>query len=99
MTTRTQWVRNVADSHLNRSTHVNFMSGDEQDRVSEAYRNRWGRLVAVKTHYDPNNFFRLNQNVRPLKMPAAQRNELKRLRGGNVITAQCACLPVGGSID
>jgi hypothetical protein len=47
--------------------YVNFMSSDEQDRVPEAYRERWDRLVDVKTHYDPNNFFRLNQNVRPRK--------------------------------
>jgi hypothetical protein len=47
--------------------YVNFMSGDEQDRVPEAYRERWDRLVAIKTHYDPDNFFRLNQNVRPQK--------------------------------
>jgi hypothetical protein len=45
--------------------YVNFMSGDEQDRVPEAYRERWDHLVAVKTHYDPTNFFRLNQNVPP----------------------------------
>jgi len=45
--------------------YVNFMSGDEQDRVPEAYHERWDHLVAVKSHYDPNNFFRLNQNVLP----------------------------------
>jgi FAD/FMN-containing dehydrogenase len=45
--------------------YVNFMSDDEQDRVPEAYHERWDRMVAVKTHYDPNNFFRLNQNVPP----------------------------------
>lgn len=49
--------------------YVNFMSGDEQDRVPEAYRERWDKLVAVKSHYDPQNFFRLNQNIPPL--PAA----------------------------
>jgi FAD/FMN-containing dehydrogenase len=31
--------------------------------VPEAYRNRWERLVAVKTQYDPSNLFRMNQNV------------------------------------
>jgi hypothetical protein len=45
--------------------YVNFMSGDEQDRVPEAYHERWDRMVAVKSHYDPSNFFRLNQNVPP----------------------------------
>ena len=47
--------------------YVNFMSGDEQERVQEAYQQRWERLVAVKTRYDPGNFFCLNQNVRPDK--------------------------------
>jgi hypothetical protein len=45
--------------------YVNFMSGDEQDRVPEAYQNRWDRMVAVKSHYDPDNLFRLNQNILP----------------------------------
>ena len=31
---------------------------------------RWDRMVAVKSHYDPNNFFRLNQNVPPRKLTA-----------------------------
>jgi hypothetical protein len=64
------WIRGLF-AELRRSmtpgVYVNFMSGDEQDRVPEAYRERWDRLVDVKTHYDPNNFFRLNQNVRPQK--------------------------------
>lgn len=68
------WVRKLfADLRpsMTPGVYVNFMSGDEQDRVPEAYRERWDRLVAVKTHYDPSNFFRLNQNVPPLKMPTA----------------------------
>ena len=48
--------------------YVNFMSGDEQERVPEAYQERWDRMVAVKAHYDPGNFFRLNQNVPPRKL-------------------------------
>ncbi len=53
--------------------YVNFMSGDEDDRVPEAYRNRWERLVAVKTKYDPDNFFRMNQNVPPQKTVGSSR--------------------------
>lgn len=45
--------------------YVNFMSGDEQDRVPEAYSERWERMVTVKSHYDPHNLFRLNQNIPP----------------------------------
>jgi FAD/FMN-containing dehydrogenase len=45
--------------------YVHFMSGVEQDRVPEADQNRWDRMVAVKSHYDPANLFRLNQNIRP----------------------------------
>lgn len=66
------WVRKLfADLRpaMTPGAYVNFMSGDEQDRVPEAYRERWGRLVAIKTHYDPDNFFRLNQNIPP--RPAA----------------------------
>jgi len=62
------WVRNLFSKlrpAMKPGVYVNFMSGDEQDRVPEAYRERWDRMVAVKTHYDPNNFFRLNQNVPP----------------------------------
>jgi len=63
------WVRNLFTllrPSMNPGVYVNFMSGDEQDRVPEAYQERWQRLVQIKTHYDPSNFFRLNQNIPPL---------------------------------
>ena len=64
------WVRGVFNQlrpAMKPGVYVNFMSGDEQDRVPEAYQERWDRMVAVKSHYDPTNFFRLNQNVQPRK--------------------------------
>ena len=64
------WVRGLFSKlrpAMKPGVYVNFMSGDEQERVPEAYRERWDRMVAVKSHYDPNNFFRLNQNVPPRK--------------------------------
>jgi hypothetical protein len=62
------WVRGLFSKlrpAMEPGAYTNFMSGDEQDRVAEAYHERWDRMVAIKTHYDPKNFFRLNQNVRP----------------------------------
>ena len=66
------WIRSLFQKlrpTMTPGVYVNFMSGDEQDRVPEAYRQRWERMVAVKTEYDPGNFFRLNQNVRPHSRP------------------------------
>jgi hypothetical protein len=65
------WVRRLFDKlrpAMKPGVYVNFMSGDEQDRVPEAYHEHWDRMVAVKSHYDPGNFFRLNQNVPPRKL-------------------------------
>jgi hypothetical protein len=66
------WIRGLFSKlrpAMKPGVYVNFMSDDEQDRVPEAYHERWDRMVKVKSHYDPNNFFRLNQNVRPKPSP------------------------------
>ena len=47
------------------AVYVNFLTQDEQDRVRMAYGDNLARLSAVKQKYDPANFFRLNQNIRP----------------------------------
>jgi hypothetical protein len=72
-----RWIRNLFAElrpAMTPGVYVNFMSGDEDDRVHEAYRDRWERLVAVKTQYDPNNFFCLNQNIRPQKETGSGRS-------------------------
>ena len=64
------WIRGLFSKlrpAMKPGAYVNFMSADEQDRVHEVYQERWDRMVAVKSHYDPSNFFRLNQNVPPGK--------------------------------
>ena len=46
--------------------YVNFMMDDEADgRVQATYGPNYKRLTEVKRKYDPNNFFRVNQNIRP----------------------------------
>jgi FAD binding domain/Berberine and berberine like len=46
--------------------YVNFLDGDEgTERIRAAYGDNYDRLVALKRKYDPTNFFRMNQNIRP----------------------------------
>ena len=46
--------------------YVNFLSNEGEDRVRAAYApDTYARLAALKQHYDPANFFRLNQNIKP----------------------------------
>jgi FAD/FMN-containing dehydrogenase len=58
--------------HATGGVYVNFMPEDEIDRISSAYGTNYARLVALKAKYDPDNLFRLNQNVQPpAQRPAA----------------------------
>jgi FAD/FMN-containing dehydrogenase len=62
------WVRDYSDAltpHSEAGGYVNFMSGDDQGRVSDTYGSNYARLVDVKRAYDPHNLFRHNQNIRP----------------------------------
>jgi FAD/FMN-containing dehydrogenase len=49
-------------------TYINFLTEEESDeRVQDAYRKTYGRLVEVKTKWDPTNLFRRNKNIAPRK--------------------------------
>jgi hypothetical protein len=45
--------------------YVNFMMDEGADRVKASYRDNYDRLVSIKRKYDPQNIFRINQNIRP----------------------------------
>jgi len=47
------------------TAYINFMPHDEPERVEAAYGANYRRLSDIKRRYDPENFFRVNQNVRP----------------------------------
>jgi len=47
------------------SVYVNFLTEDESDRVQAAYGPNYRRLGEVKKKFDPDNFFRQNQNIAP----------------------------------
>jgi FAD/FMN-containing dehydrogenase len=47
--------------------YVNYLDDDEVgDPVAAAYGPNYRRLQRIKAKYDPKNFFRMNQNIRPL---------------------------------
>ncbi|NNH68988.1 FAD-binding oxidoreductase [Nocardia uniformis] len=49
---------------------LNFFTNVDEDRVRAAFGDeKYRRLVALKDEYDPENIFRLNQNVRPSSPP------------------------------
>ena len=46
--------------------YVNFLAEDGPERIRNAYPGAtWDRLVELKRRYDPDNLFRLNQNIPP----------------------------------
>jgi hypothetical protein len=46
--------------------YVNFMmEGEGEDRIRAVYRENYTRLAAIKAKFDPGNFFRVNQNIKP----------------------------------
>jgi FAD/FMN-containing dehydrogenase len=52
------------------AAYVGFLDDEGEDRVRAAYPGAtWDRLTEVKAQYDPDNVFRLNQNVPPARTP------------------------------
>ncbi|HEU4977870.1 MAG TPA: FAD-binding oxidoreductase [Solirubrobacteraceae bacterium] len=45
--------------------YVNMMMDEGQERVRASYRGNYDRLARIKAVYDPENLFRINQNIEP----------------------------------
>ena len=45
--------------------YVNMMMDEGQERVRASYRDNYDRLARIKAEYDPENVFRVNQNIEP----------------------------------
>ena len=64
----TRWVRDYSDAvapHSEVGGYVNFMDDDDQDRIRANYGENYDRLRDIKRKYDPDNVFRMNQNIAP----------------------------------
>jgi FAD/FMN-containing dehydrogenase len=64
----TKWVRDYSDAmapHSEVGGYVNFMDDDDGERVRANYGGNFDRLVEIKRKYDPDNLFRVNQNIVP----------------------------------
>ena len=64
----TNWARGYYDAlhpYGAGGAYVNFMMEEGDDRVRASYRDNYDRLAKVKAKYDPENFFRVNQNIKP----------------------------------
>jgi FAD/FMN-containing dehydrogenase len=63
------WCRdfwNAMHPYSSGGSYLNFeMSGDTDERVKSSYGENYKRLLEIKRKYDPGNFFRINQNIRP----------------------------------
>lgn len=63
-----EWVRNFWSALKPHHTgaYVNFLMEEGEERIRQAYgAKKYGRLEELKRRYDPDNLFRLNQNIRP----------------------------------
>lgn len=62
------WVRSVSDAvqpWAQKGNYLNYLGDEGPQRIKDSFGVNYERLVQVKNRYDPANFFRLNQNIKP----------------------------------
>jgi len=61
------WTRNFWKEiePLTNGVYVNHLGSDDDPRVANAYGPNFERLKTIKKKYDPDNFFRMNNNIKP----------------------------------
>jgi hypothetical protein len=45
--------------------YLNFIMDEGEDRIKASYKDNYNRLTKIKKQYDPENIFRVNQNIKP----------------------------------
>jgi FAD/FMN-containing dehydrogenase len=73
-----QWARDYwQDVHPYSAgaAYVNFMMDEGEDRIKATYGANYERLAAIKAKYDPENLFRINQNIKPKESELAKQKQ------------------------
>jgi UDP-N-acetylenolpyruvoylglucosamine reductase len=64
----TEWTKDYWEAlhpYSSGGAYLNFIMNEGQERIKSSYRHNYDRLAKLKRKYDPNNFFRVNQNILP----------------------------------
>ena len=64
----TNWAKeywNAIHPYSAGGAYINFMMEEGEDRIKGTYGENYDKLVEIKTKYDPQNLFRVNQNIIP----------------------------------
>ncbi|MEO8512134.1 MAG: FAD-binding oxidoreductase [Ignavibacteria bacterium] len=65
----TKWTKEYYDAlhpYSAGGAYVNFMMDEGEERIKATYGKNYERLVKIKKKYDPDNLFRVNQNIKPV---------------------------------
>ena len=64
----TKWCKDYWEAlhpYSSGGAYTNFMMDEGQERVQASYKHNYNRLTKIKAKYDPDNFFHVNQNIKP----------------------------------
>lgn len=64
----TSWCKDYYEAlhpYSSGGAYSNFMMEEGQERVQASYKHNYERLTRIKKQYDPDNFFSVNQNIKP----------------------------------
>ncbi|WP_255470837.1 FAD-binding oxidoreductase [Pseudarthrobacter sp. B4EP4b] len=68
------WVRaywNALHEYSEPGGYINFQDADDQSRIEDTLGSNYARLAELKAKYDPDNFFHINQNIKPAQAATA----------------------------
>ncbi len=52
-------------AHSDLPTYVNYLASDDASDIQASYGGNYTRLAGLKSHWDPDNVFNQNRNIRP----------------------------------